>query len=172
MKIDERLRKLEKQMDVPSFEFGSTRIAWQCLTSRERMVFDKLVKIEKEYGDEPPADVMHKNIDLYHTASRILWMKTMDLFYTLIDAVLLRHEPTARGIFWSRFAAFFNTTYEIVKMHRLEDKFYKKFEEEYGEDWPDKLQEKYGDDWPAPDYSYIGERDFKKELENLFGLKK
>ena len=166
-KLDERLWKLEKQMDVPDFEFGSTRIAWQCLTSRERLVFDKLMKIEKEYSDEPPSDVIRENIDLYHATSRILWMRTMDLFNTLIDAVFLRHDPFARWIFWSRFAAFFNTTHEIVKMHRLEDTFYKKFEEEYGEDWMDVLQKKYGDNWPSPDYSSIGERDFNKELRNI-----
>ena len=53
MKLEERLRKLEKKMDVPDFESGSTKIAWECLTKGERLLFSHAQKIIDEYGEEP-----------------------------------------------------------------------------------------------------------------------
>ena len=172
MKIDDRIRKLEQQVNVPPFEHGSSRIAWECFTERERLVFNKILEIEKEYGEKPPSDVLTEHMHLLQAAVKIMWIRTMDLFQTIMDAVYFKEDNFERWIFWSRFAAFFNTSIEIVKMHRIEHDFYKKFEEQYGEGWPKILQEKYGDDWPQPDYNGIGERDFNKELKKYFRVKK
>ena len=166
-RLNERVRKLEKQMDASEFEFGSTKIAWECLTRRERLVFSKIMEIQKEYGDELSADILAENMDLFDMGIKIMLKRCMDFFQTMIDSLFLREDKLSSWIFWGRFHAFINTSLEIVKMRRLEDEFYKKFKEEYGEDWIDVLQEKYGDDWPEPDYSSIGERDFDKELKSL-----
>jgi hypothetical protein len=62
--FDRKLRQLKQQMDVPEFERGYTRIARECLSRRERLVFSKIQEIQKEHGDEPPTDVVSENMEL------------------------------------------------------------------------------------------------------------
>ena len=46
-KMDERLKRLAESMEDLSIE-GTTRIAWSCLTEREKMLYDKTELIAKK----------------------------------------------------------------------------------------------------------------------------
>lgn len=161
--LDERIKKIEKKVEVPDFKQGSTKIAWECLTWREQRLFNKIEEMTKKYGadlDKIPEDLQMEVPELSIKGLEILSRRAFDLFQTIINGIYLGEDWLNQWIFWSRFFAFWNTTMNIIKMRRIEDKHYMKFEEQYGEDWPDNL--------PEPDYSGIGEKDFNKELKNQF----
>lgn len=170
MNLDERVKKLEKQMKVPSFELGTTKIAWESLTNREQKLFERLKVLHMEYGDnleQIPEETAKEMLALSSKGTQILSLRAFDIFYTFMTNVHLKNEEFYQYIFWVRFFAFFNSTFNIIEKLRRDDEFYKKFKEEYGENWPDVLQEKHGDDWPQPDLSDIGETDFNKTLTNI-----
>ena len=131
--FDRKLRRLEKKMDVPHFQPGSTKIGWECLTMPERTLFTKIQKIQEEYGENPPDDIMLENIDLFKKGAEILWVRAFDLFRTTINTLALHEEKIGIFIFWTRFIWFFRETMWIIKRNRMED---------------EKLKEMFGDDLP------------------------
>ena len=168
---DRKLRRLEKKLDAPEFEQGSTKIAWECLLERERKLIAKIDGVFKEYGLDPdliPSDVLLENRELLLKGAEIMHRRIMDLYYSLMNCLL--RNNLEKAIFWSRYHAFFTTTMNIVDMRRREEDQEAQFKEKYGRDWIDKVQEEYGDDWPEPDYSGLGERDINKALKNQVAL--
>jgi len=165
---DRKLRRLERKMDVPKFEQGSTKIAWECLAKPERVLYTKIHKVLEEYGENPPDDILKENHELLLKAGQIIHRRTMDLFISIMNCLL--RNNLEKMIFWSRYVAFLTSTMNIVDMRRREEEQESRFKEKYGRDWIDKVQEEYGDDWPEPDYSGLGERDFNKALKNQVRL--
>jgi hypothetical protein len=148
-------------MNVPEFERGSTRIAWECLSTRERELFERLEELRREYGygfERIPKDVLADNCETLNKAVEILLRRVFDLFFTAMTP-FLGEDELYEWIFMARFHAFLVTTLNIVEMRRREDAFYDQVQEKYGDDWPDDLGE--------PDYTGIGERDFDKALETM-----
>ena len=97
--FDRKLRRLEKKMDVPDFERGSTKIAWECLTKGERLLFSHAQKIIDEYGEDPPDDVAEENRELFKKCNHRLWIRTFDLFRETIDTLALHNNNVAKMIF-------------------------------------------------------------------------
>ena len=165
---DRKLRRLERKMDVTDFQPGSTKIAWECLTKPERVLFTKIHKVLEEYGANPPDDIMQENHELLLKAGQIINQRTMDLFVSSMNCLL--RNNLEKMIFWSRYVAFLTSTMNIVEMRRREEEQEAQFKEKYGPDWIDRVQEEYGDDWPEPDYSGLGEMDFNEALKSRVGL--
>jgi hypothetical protein len=148
-------------MNVPGFERGSTRIAWECLSEREQKLFERIEDLLREHGDGFGGirkDALVENIETLNKGMDILLKRTFDLFFTVISP-FLNDDKLYEWIFWGRFRAFLVTTLNIIEMRRREDAFLQQVQEKYGDDWPDDMGE--------PDYAGIGERDFDKALEIL-----
>jgi len=157
-----RIGRLEEKMTVPEFEWGSTRIDRECLSERERMLFQKVQEITEQYGDDPrriPDNVLVENSEIARKALEIMARRVFDLFKTIIDEVYLKEDNLNKWVFWCRFLAFWKTTMNIIEMRQREDAFYDQVQKKYGDDWPD--------DVGKPDYAGIGERDFDKALTAL-----
>ena len=156
-----RVGRLEEKMAVPEFERGSTRIAWECLSGRERELFEKLEDLRAEYGDSferMPRDVLAENSETLNKGVDMVLRRVFDLFLTAMTA-LLGDDKLCEWIFVARFRAFLTSTLNIVEMRRREDSFYDKVQEKYEDNWPDDVGE--------PDYTGIGEKDFNKALDAL-----
>ena len=160
-RFGKRVGKLEEKMDVPEFERGSTKIAWECLSWREQRLFERIQELLREHGDGSGGiakDVLAENIEMLDKGIDVLVKRAFDLFLTAM-APFLGEDKMYEWIFMVRFHAFLVTTLNIVEMRRREDAFYDKVQERYGDNWPDDVGE--------PDLSGIGERDFDKALTTL-----
>lgn len=155
-----RIGRLEAEMDVPEFERGSTKIAWECLSQREQKVFDRLEELRKEYGDGfgITKEVLAENREILDKGIDILFRRVLDLLFSVMSP-FLSEDKFYESIFLARFHAFLVSTLNIVEMRRREDAFYQKVQEKYGDNWPDDVGE--------PDYTGIGEKDFNKALSSL-----
>jgi len=150
-------------MMVPEFERGSTRITWECLSGRERKLFERLEELRREYGNSfeaMPKDVLEENRETLNKGAEILVNRAFDLFFTAMTP-FLGEDKLYEWIFMARFHAFLASTMNIIEMLRREDAFYKQVHEKYGDNWPDDVGE--------PDLSGVGERDFDKALTTLIG---
>jgi len=156
-----RIGRLETKMAAPEFERGSTKIAWECLSSRERKLFERLEELRREYGnsfERMPRDVLAENCETLNKGVEILVRRVFDLFFTAMSP-FLGEDKLYEWIFLVRFHAFLVSTMNIIEMLRREDAFYKQVQEKYGDNWPDDVGE--------PDLSDIGERDFDKALTTM-----
>jgi hypothetical protein len=60
---------------------GTTKIDWNCLTSEEQALFDKVYKLKAEYSPySPPDDVLAANNDLFIKGIELLLRRALDLF--------------------------------------------------------------------------------------------
>jgi len=160
-RFTKRIGKLEDKMNVPEFERGSTRIAWESLSEREQKLFERIEELLREHGDGLGGiqkDAFAENNEMFMKGMDILLRRTFDLLATVMGP-FLNGDKLYEWIFWGRFRAFLVTTLNIVEMRRREDAFFQQVQEKYGDDWPDDLGE--------PDYAGIGEKDFDKALETL-----
>jgi hypothetical protein len=153
-----RVGKLEEQMDVPEFEKGSTRIAWECLSWREQKLFERINELLREHSDGFGGfrvESLAEYDELLTKGTEILFKRAVDLFLSVMSPFL--GDKLNEYIFWMRFHAFLVSTLNIIEMRRREDAYYQKVEEKYGDNWPDDIGE--------PDLSGIGERDFNDVLK-------
>ena len=153
-----RIGRLEEKMDIPEFERGSTKIAWECLSWREQRLFERIQELLREHGDGfggIQKDVLAENYETVMKGADILLRRVFDLFFTVMTP-FLGEDKMYEWIFMVRFHAFLVTTLNIVEMRRREDAFYDQVQERYGDNWPD--------DVGKPDYAGVGERDFDKAL--------
>jgi len=160
-RFSKRIGRLEAKMTVPEFEKGSTKIVWECLSGRERKLFERLEELRREYGESferMPRDVLAENFETLNKGIDMLLRRVFDHFFSAM-APFLGEDKLYQWIFMARFHAFLITTLNIVEMRRREDAFYDKVHEKYGDNWPDDIGE--------PDYAGIGERDFDKALKAL-----
>ena len=84
---------------------GTTRIDWHCLTERERLLFDRILKIKEEYGRDPPADVLQTHHALFNKGIEILARRAIDLFRTVMTTMHTtkgREDPLIDFIFTTR----------------------------------------------------------------------
>jgi hypothetical protein len=154
-----RVGKLEEKMDVPEFEKGSTRIAWECLSWREQKLLERINELLREHSDEcggVHVESLVEYDELLTKGTEILVKRAFDIFASAMNP-FLRGEKLNEYIFWMRFHAFLVSTLNIIEMRRREDAYYQKIEEKYGDNWPDDVGE--------PDLSGIGERDFNNVLK-------
>jgi len=74
-RFSKRIGRLEAKMTVPEFERGSTKIAWECLSRRERELFKRLEELRREYGDNleaMPKDILSENAETMVKGAEIL----------------------------------------------------------------------------------------------------
>lgn len=86
--LDWKLRQLaEKMEDVPIA--GTTRIDWNCLTERERMLFDRVCEIRDKYAPSPPPDdVLAENFELFVKGIQLFMRRAVDLFVSVMSSSL------------------------------------------------------------------------------------
>jgi hypothetical protein len=66
---------------------GTTKIDWNCLTSEERALFDKVNQLKDEYSPfYPPDDVLAANHDLFVKGIELLLRRALDLFQEVAKA--------------------------------------------------------------------------------------
>jgi hypothetical protein len=97
-------------MDVPEFERGSTRIAWECLSTREQKVFDRLEELRKEYGDGfgVTKEVLAENREILDKGIDILFRRAFDLFLSVVGPFLGEDK-------------FYESIFAVACMHALHD---------------------------------------------------
>jgi hypothetical protein len=60
---------------------GTTKIDWNCLTSEEQALFDKVYKLKAEYSPySPPDDVLAANHGLFLKGMEFILRRALDLF--------------------------------------------------------------------------------------------
>jgi hypothetical protein len=86
--LDWKLKALaEKMEDVPIA--GTTRIDWDCLTERERMLFDRFCEIRDKYAPSlPPDDVLAENFELFVKGIQLFMRRAIDLFVSVMSSSL------------------------------------------------------------------------------------
>ena len=149
MKVVEMARKLDaiaenlKDLQIK----GTTRIDWNCLTERERLLFDRINEIKDEYGSNPPDDVLQENHALFIKGIEIVARRAMDLFRTVMVTLYVtdvQDDPMIDFIFTTRLFWF------LYEMKRHADQMHKE----------EELYETHGD---SEDF----ERAWKEHKERL-----
>ena len=83
-KMDEKLKRIAENMRDLPIE-GTTKIDPNCLTERERVLFNKVYEIRDKYAPAlPPADVLMDNRTLFDKAIEIIVRRTVDLFISVM----------------------------------------------------------------------------------------
>lgn len=131
MKVFEMARKLDaiaenlKDIQIK----GTTRIDWNCLTERERLLFDRINEIRDEYGANPPDDVLRENHALFVKGVEILARRAIDLFKTVMVTLYVtdvQDDPIMDFIFTTRLFWFLNEMRRHADQMRKEEELYEK----------------------------------------------
>jgi len=108
---------------------GTTRIDWNCLTERERLLFDRINKIKDEYGSNPPDDVLQENYALFNKGIEIIARRAIDFFRTVMITLYLtgvQDDPMIDFIFATRLFWFLHEMRRHAEQMRKEEELYEK----------------------------------------------
>lgn len=98
MKIADMTRKIDtvdESMKTLRIR-GTTKIDWNCLTSQERFLFERVFELKKEYSPhDPPDDVLEKNHDLFIKGIELLIRRAVDLFQEATNAYCMVDSQNA-----------------------------------------------------------------------------
>lgn len=82
--LDWKVKRLEEKMKDVSIS-GTTRIDPDCLSERERTLFNKVWEIRDKYSPSiPPDDVLAEHHELFSTAQELIIRRAIDLFVTVM----------------------------------------------------------------------------------------
>jgi hypothetical protein len=130
---------------------GTTRIDWNCLTERERLLFDRIVEIQDEYKPHlPPDDVLQENHALFNKGIEIIARRTIDLFRTVMKTLYItnaQEDSLVDFIFTARLFWFLHEVKRQTEQMRKEEELYEKHEgsEDFERAWKeykDRLEDK------------------------------
>jgi len=129
---------------------GTTRIDWNCLTERERLLFDRINEIEDEYGSHPPDHVLQENHALFNKGLEIIARRTIDLFRTVMATLYMpdvKDDPMLDFIFVTRLFWFLQEVGRHAEQIRKEEELYEKHgdSEDFEKAWKEhkeKLEDK------------------------------
>ena len=129
---------------------GTTRIDWNCLTERERLLFDRINEIREEYGSNPPGDVLQENHALFNKGVEILARRALDLFRTVMLTLYVtdaQDDPMVDFIFTTRLFWFLHEMRRHADQMRKEEELYEKHgdSEDFERAWKEhkeKLEDK------------------------------
>jgi len=108
---------------------GTTRIDWNCLTERERLLFDRINEIKDEYGSNPPDDVLQETHALFNKGVEILARRALDLFRTVMVTLYVtdvQEDPMVDFIFTTRLFWFLHEMRRHADQMRKEEELYEK----------------------------------------------
>jgi len=109
---------------------GTTRIDWNCLTERERLLFDRIREIQDEYKPYlPPDDVLKENHALFNKGIEILARRAVDLFRTFMTTLYVTnsHEDKLMDfIFTTRLFWFLHEVKRHAEQMRKEEELYER----------------------------------------------
>jgi hypothetical protein len=81
-----KLRRLEEKMSDDVSISGTTRIDWDCLTEKERVLLDKVCEIRDRYAPSlPPDDVLAENFELFAKGIQLFARRATDLFVSVLS---------------------------------------------------------------------------------------
>lgn len=90
--LDWKVKRLEEKMRDVSIS-GTTRIDPDCLSERERVLFNKVWEIRDKYAPSiPPDDVLAEHHELFLVAYNLIVRRTVDLFVTVMPEWLGGNE--------------------------------------------------------------------------------
>lgn len=129
---------------------GTTRIDWNCLTERERLLFDRINEIKDEYGSNPPDVVLQENQALFNKGIEILARRAIDLFRTVMTTLYVtdvQDDPMIDFIFTTRLFWFLHEIGRHAEQMRKEEELYEKHgdSEDFKRAWKEhkeKLEDK------------------------------
>jgi hypothetical protein len=130
---------------------GTTRIDWNCLTERERVLFDRIVEIQDEYKPHlPPDDVLQENHALFDKGVEIIARRAIDLFRTVMKTLYMtnaQEDPLIDFIFVTRLFWFLQEIGRQSGQMRKEEELYEKHggSEDFERAWKEykeKLEDK------------------------------
>lgn len=131
--LERRIDAVEESMETLRIK-GTTRIDWNCLTSQERVLFEKVSELTEEYSPRyPPDDVLEENHDLLIKAIELLIRRGIDLFqeatkaYCLVDA---ESETFFDLVFGLRVYWFLHEMFRHFERNRKEEELLAKCENE------------------------------------------
>jgi hypothetical protein len=108
---------------------GTTRIDWNCLTEKERLLFDRINEIKDEYGSYPPDDVLQENHALFNKGIEILARRVIDLFRTVMTTLYMTDAQENRlmgFIFTARLFWFLHEISRQAEQMHKEEELYEK----------------------------------------------
>jgi len=89
--IQRKLDAIEESLKTLRIK-GTTRLDWNCLTSQERALFEKVNDLKEEYAPGyPPDDVLQENHELFVKGFELVMRRALDLFqeatraYCMVD---------------------------------------------------------------------------------------
>ena len=83
--ISWKLTRLAEKMEGVSISC-TTRIDWNCLTERERMLLGKVWDIHDKYAPNlPPDDVLVENYELFIKGIQLMARRAVDLFVSVMS---------------------------------------------------------------------------------------
>ena len=113
---------------------GTTKIDWNCLTSQERSLFEKVWEIKEEYSPyDPPDDVLEENHDLFIKGIELMIRRAVDLFqeaskaYCMVDS---RNEKFFELVYNLRVYWFLYEMRRHFKNNRKEEELLEKYEDD------------------------------------------
>lgn len=112
---------------------GSTRLDWNCLTSQERALYEKVNALKEEYAPQyPPDDVLQENHALFIKGIELFMRRAIDLFqeatraYCMVDD---QNEWFFDFIFNLRVYWFLYEMCRHSEMNRIETELLTKYED-------------------------------------------
>jgi len=129
--LTKRVEELDESLKTLRIK-GTTRIAWNCLTSEEQALFDKVYKLKAEYSSySPPDDVLAANHDLFIKGIELLLRRALDLFQEAAKAYCIVDESDEgffEFIFNMRIFWFLHELSRHCEKNRKEEELFKKYE--------------------------------------------
>lgn len=154
MKIADLTRRVDELSEgMKALRVKGTRVDWNCLTSQERVLFERVWEIKDEYLPyNPPDDVLAKNHDLFIKGIELLTRRAIDLFqeatkaYCLVDADK-DNESFFDLVFTLRIYWFLHEMSRHFERNRKEEELLKKYEDskKFGQvynDWLETMADK------------------------------
>jgi hypothetical protein len=89
-RLDRRVSALSEKLKPVSSDV--VRLDFDSFTEPEKQLFNKIWEIQKEYGLNPPADVIEKNKELIFKASEVISWRVIQLFMFVMKELLEEDE--------------------------------------------------------------------------------
>jgi hypothetical protein len=126
-----RVDGLEESLKTLRAE-GNTRIDWNCFTSEEQILFERIRELRDKYAPyNPPDDVLEENHHLFLKGLEILFRRALELFqeaskaYCVIDE---KDEAFFKFVFNFRIFWFIHELGRQCKKNRKERELCEKYE--------------------------------------------
>lgn len=165
--LSKRVKTLEDRLYDFSFPRGTTKVSSETFTGPELELagrFERLVEKYGGYGDIPDA-VLGENHELLAALEKIYWLRTLDLFDTVVVKRICK-KPFEEFLFYTRFFHFMRETQLLLERNRKEDL---KLKELFGAELDDDSKEIPDTD---PRWAVFKEYDEQIEVERKAALEK